>query len=131
MYVNESELAHSRHVRVACVQCHTGVVPSMDRPCKPITAKVDCSVCHAAQVTLYNESTHGQLAAKGSPDAPRCIDCHGSHGVLAKLDSNSPTFSRKVPDLCANCHRAGQRRLCDTGQLNIVGTTESITTGTA
>ena len=122
MYVNESELAHSRHVRVACVQCHTGVVPSMDRPCKPITAKVDCSVCHAAQVALYNESTHGQLLAKGSPDAPRCLDCHGSHGILGRIESNSPTFSRNVPSLCAKCHRSGQKAaLRYTGkQVNIV-----------
>jgi cytochrome b subunit of formate dehydrogenase len=122
MYVNESELSHSRHVRVACVQCHTGVVPSMDRPCKPITAKVDCSVCHAAQVALYNESTHGQLLAKGSPDAPRCLDCHGSHGILGRTESNSPTFSRNVPSLCAKCHRSGQKAaLRYTGkQVNIV-----------
>ena len=28
LYVNEAELGASRHARVACVQCHTGVTPS-------------------------------------------------------------------------------------------------------
>jgi cytochrome b subunit of formate dehydrogenase len=122
MYVSQPELARSRHARVACVQCHTGARPSLDRPCKTIAAKVDCSICHEQQVAQYKESTHGQLLAKGSPDAPDCADCHGTHGILAKIDSNSPTFSRKVPALCANCHRAGQKAaLRYTGkQVNVV-----------
>jgi cytochrome b subunit of formate dehydrogenase len=70
---------------------------------------VDCSSCHDAEVTLYRESTHGQLAAQGSPDAPICRDCHGTHGILGKNQIPSPTFSRNVPALCANCHRAGRK----------------------
>ncbi len=110
MYVNEGELTRSRHARVACVQCHTGIRPSShERPCASITAKVDCSICHAEQVQQFNESTHGQLVAKGSPDAPSCQDCHGTHGTLGKTDLTSPIFSRNVPNLCAKCHRAGQQ----------------------
>ncbi|MFN0166924.1 MAG: hypothetical protein ACKV22_10885 [Bryobacteraceae bacterium] len=109
LHVNQEELLKSRHVRVACVQCHTGARPSRERPCATITAKVDCSVCHEQQVAQYKESTHGQLLAKGSPDGPHCIDCHGKHNVAGKNESHSPTFSRNVPNLCARCHRAGQR----------------------
>jgi cytochrome b subunit of formate dehydrogenase len=109
LHVKASELAGSRHARVACVQCHTGARPSLDRPCAAITSKVDCSVCHAEVVSQYRESTHGQLSMKGSPDAPACADCHGTHGVLSKNQSNSPTFSRNVPNLCASCHRTGQK----------------------
>jgi len=110
LYVNQDELAHSRHVKAACVQCHTGGTPSStERPCKTVVAKVDCSICHADQVTQFKQSIHGQLSAKGSPDAPYCTDCHGSHGVMGRNESSSPTFSRNVPNLCANCHRAGQK----------------------
>ena len=109
LFVNKDEISHSRHQRVACVQCHTGGTPSDERPCRTVTPKVDCSICHADQVAQYRSSTHGQLAAKGSPDAPGCSDCHGSHGVLGRIDSNSPTFSRNVPNLCAKCHRSGQK----------------------
>ncbi len=109
LFVNQEELAHSRHARTACVQCHTGGTPSEVRPCRTIAAKVDCSICHAQVVSQYRESTHGQLFAQGSPDAPNCRDCHGTHGVLGKSESRSPTFSRNVPNLCANCHRSGKK----------------------
>ncbi len=109
LFVKSDELSHSRHARTACVQCHTGGTPSEERPCKTIQAKVDCSICHAEVVTQYKESTHGQLSAQGSPDAPLCRDCHGTHGVRGKNESESPTFSRNVPALCANCHRSGKK----------------------
>jgi cytochrome b subunit of formate dehydrogenase len=109
MFVNEQELAGSRHARIACVQCHTGGDPSLGRPCAPLTAKVDCSACHASAVEDFQQSIHGQLLAQGSPDAPACTDCHGKHGILSRNDTHSPTFSRNVPTLCGNCHRTGQR----------------------
>jgi cytochrome b subunit of formate dehydrogenase/uncharacterized protein with PIN domain len=109
LFVSERELAESRHARVACVQCHTGGDPSQVRPCITMTTKVDCSICHAAQVEQFQQSIHGQLLAQGSPDAPGCKDCHRTHGTLGKSDPRSPTFSRNVPALCAVCHRVGQR----------------------
>jgi cytochrome b subunit of formate dehydrogenase len=109
LFVDQTELQHSRHVRTACIQCHTGGTPSDLRPCRTIPDKVDCSPCHTEVMAQYRESTHGKLAAQGSPDAPGCQDCHGSHGILGKKDSASPTFSRNVPALCAKCHRTGQK----------------------
>ncbi|HET9796036.1 MAG TPA: cytochrome c3 family protein [Thermoanaerobaculia bacterium] len=109
MFTDAKELAHSRHAKIACGQCHTGGDPSKTRPCLTIAARVDCSICHAAVVDQYKESRHGQLFAQGSPDAPSCQDCHSPHGTLSKTDLNSPTFSRNVPALCARCHRAGEK----------------------
>jgi cytochrome b subunit of formate dehydrogenase/nitrate/TMAO reductase-like tetraheme cytochrome c subunit len=109
MFVNEQELSASRHARVACVQCHTGGDPSLLRPCATITARVDCSICHANEVEQFQQSIHGQLLAKGSPDGPTCADCHGTHAVLSRNNSRSPTYSRNVPALCGKCHRTGQR----------------------
>jgi cytochrome b subunit of formate dehydrogenase len=91
------------------VQCHTGVTPSNEKPCITVAPKVDCSICHVEVVNQYRESTHGQLTAKGSPDSPVCNDCHGTHGVLGKNQPNSPTFSRNIVNLCASCHRTGQK----------------------
>jgi cytochrome b subunit of formate dehydrogenase/uncharacterized protein with PIN domain len=109
MFVDAAELADSRHVKVACAQCHSGVTPSEERPCRTVAAKVDCSVCHAEQVDTWKRSTHGQLAAKGSPDAPECADCHGTHGTQGHLQTHAPTFSRNVPALCGRCHRTGEK----------------------
>lgn len=109
LYVNGSELAGSRHARIACVQCHTGGTPSNVRACITIKTQVDCSICHEKVVSQYRESTHGTLAAQGSPDAPLCKDCHSPHATQGHLDSTSPTFSRNIPNLCAKCHQAGQK----------------------
>ena len=109
LFVNGDAMARSRHSRTACVQCHTGATPTHSRPCDTVVEKVDCSICHADVVNQFRESTHGMLLAEGSPDAPACADCHGTHETLGKNQPDSPTFSRNVPGLCADCHRAGQR----------------------
>ncbi|HUI54480.1 MAG TPA: hypothetical protein VLY04_05890 [Bryobacteraceae bacterium] len=119
LYVNPADVARSVHTLkpsaggqaapVACVQCHIGGTPSHSRPCDTMPTKADCSGCHPTQVDQYRESTHGTLAAQGSPDAPACEDCHSPHHTLSNKDSASPTFSRNVPTLCAKCHRTGQK----------------------
>lgn len=109
LFVNVNELAGSRHSKIACSQCHSGVNPSKLRPCEGITAEVDCSVCHAEIVDQYKKSIHGQLFTKNDPNAPSCSDCHGSHGILGRKDPNSPTFAINIPDLCAKCHREGKK----------------------
>jgi cytochrome b subunit of formate dehydrogenase len=109
LQVSADTLAHSRHARVACIQCHTNCSPSLLRPCATTTERVDCSVCHAQVVDQYKTSTHGKLAAMESPDAPTCRDCHGTHGIMGKAESGSPTYPRNIPALCGRCHRIGQK----------------------
>jgi cytochrome b subunit of formate dehydrogenase len=109
MFVNADTLAQSRHARIACAQCHTGANPSELRPCSAITTKVDCSICHSDIVNTYKASVHGQLAQKGSPDAPVCADCHGTHGIRGHLMTDSPTYAKNIPELCGRCHRTGQK----------------------
>ena len=109
LFVDAGELSGSRHAKTACSQCHSGVNPSSRRPCEALTANVDCSVCHAQVVDQYQVSIHGQLFAKNDPNAPTCRECHGTHGVLGKTQSGSRTFPTNVPDLCARCHREGEK----------------------
>ncbi|MHB8080021.1 MAG: hypothetical protein ACYDIE_12295 [Candidatus Krumholzibacteriia bacterium] len=105
--VSGPELHDSIHRNVRCAQCHSGVTPGHARPCDTVATKVDCSTCHAEPVKQYQAGIHGQLAARGDPDAPRCTTCHGTHGVKAHLDPESPVFTRNVPQLCARCHGEG------------------------
>ncbi len=109
MAVDLQDLQHSRHLKVACSQCHSGVNASHLRPCETITTKVDCSSCHTEVAQQYVASRHGQLMSEGDANAPTCKECHGTHGTLGKIDSASPTFPTNVPKLCARCHREGER----------------------
>jgi uncharacterized protein with PIN domain len=109
MYVNTTELSHSRHTKVACSQCHSQVNASRVRPCETITQRVDCTSCHDEIGKLYLTSTHGQLLGRNDSNAPSCKECHGTHEVLGRRDPQSATFSTNVPTLCARCHREGQK----------------------
>ncbi|OGW82754.1 MAG: hypothetical protein A3C47_05160 [Omnitrophica bacterium RIFCSPHIGHO2_02_FULL_51_18] len=105
LFVNGEELTDSAHTKTSCAQCHNEVTPSIERACATVKNKVNCAVCHTAQVEQYQESTHGKLHAKKDPNAPFCADCHGTHGILAKNDTQSRTFPTHVPALCAECHQ--------------------------
>ncbi len=109
LYVSVTELAGSRHATVACSQCHSEVNASHVRPCETITHKVDCTACHDEIGKQYQRSTHGQLLAKNDSNAPTCKECHGAHGVLGKINPQSPTFATNIPRLCGQCHREGQK----------------------
>jgi uncharacterized protein with PIN domain len=109
LFVRTDQLSHSRHSKISCSQCHSGVNASHLRPCETIAQPVDCASCHAEIGQEYQKSRHGQLVAKNDPNAPICKECHGTHGVLGRTDPKSLTFPTNVPDLCANCHREGEK----------------------
>jgi hypothetical protein len=79
------------------------------RPCDAITKPADCAACHAEIGTVFQKSIHGVLDAKNDPNAPTCKECHGTHGVLGKANPASMTFPTNVPNLCAQCHREGEK----------------------
>ncbi len=108
MFVDVVKLQSSVHKKISCSQCHNTVNPALRRPCKGITPKVDCAICHANEGEQYRESTHGQLLAKNDPNAPTCKECHGSHHVLGPKNPISPIFHTNIPKLCAKCHRKGE-----------------------
>lgn len=106
----DAEAVHnSAHTTVRCAQCHTGASPALARPCETVAVTVDCSICHDEEVKFHAASIHGQLFAKGDPDAPTCLDCHSGHTTQRKEDPTSPTFPSNVPNLCGRCHRAGEK----------------------
>jgi len=109
LYVDANEVKGSRHVKSACSQCHTGVNASHRRPCETITQKVDCAACHTEVGQQYQKSMHGVLLTKSDPNAPSCKECHGTHTIHGKKEPKSPIFPTNIPDLCARCHREGQK----------------------
>jgi hypothetical protein len=109
MFVDEKEHQASRHARVACSQCHSGVNVSFRRPCEAIRTRVDCGACHTEIAQQYARSRHGKLLLDGDPNAPSCRECHGTHGTLGRLQGSSSTFATNVPQLCGRCHREGEK----------------------
>ncbi|MBI4535376.1 MAG: hypothetical protein HY708_03795 [Ignavibacteriae bacterium] len=109
LFVRLDDLNHSRHAKIACSQCHTGVTASRLRPCETITQKVDCSSCHAEVGAQYQTSMHGRLLAQNDPNAPTCKECHGTHGVGGRTEPRSPIFATNIPALCGKCHREGEK----------------------
>ncbi|MCP4293003.1 MAG: hypothetical protein GY780_14350 [bacterium] len=111
MYVDTVELGHSSHENISCIQCHTGASLGHDRPCDTIPNKVDCAICHAEDVAIFNSSIHGQMDDQGDPDSPNCLDCHigegGNHNILPHDNTKAPTHVRNIPDLCGQCHDEG------------------------
>lgn len=110
LYVDINEMEHSIHKkkRIACAKCHVNMNHANNPVCEE-SGPVDCSICHAQQVALYDKSTHGIMAARKDINAPTCTDCHGRHNIRPKTDTESPIFARNIPDLCATCHREGKK----------------------
>ncbi|RMF71757.1 MAG: hypothetical protein D6738_13270 [Acidobacteria bacterium] len=108
LFVDPDVYASSVHKDTACAQCHTEVQVNRARPCETIENRVDCSVCHAAVVDEFRNSTHGRRLAEGDPLAPDCATCHTKHAIRKPDDPLAPTYARNVPQLCARCHAAGK-----------------------
>jgi len=108
LYVDGEAYGLGAHARIQCAQCHTEVTPSRrGRACAMIENPVDCGICHAEVVNLYETSAHGSLAKEGDPDAPTCLDCHEKHYTEDHRIPTAKTFSRNIPELCGECHALG------------------------
>lgn len=81
-----------------------------------------CGTCHADvermnpygirtdQLARYWTSQHGKtLAADGDDRVAVCIDCHGTHDVLASTNPASKTHPLNVPATCGYCHADAER----------------------
>ncbi|MBF0280193.1 MAG: hypothetical protein HQM13_20505 [SAR324 cluster bacterium] len=131
MHKDRFELDASVHAEISCVRCHFDIDPGAEIEYKDIEPgvpvhknvnPVDCSVCHAEEVTAYSNGIHGKLLAENDPDAPACSFCHGTHDILSKKDQRSPTFAQSVPILCAKCHQEGNQSAArgNSSESNIV-----------
>lgn len=108
LYVDINQHLNSGHKDKTCINCHTNVNISNNPVCLN-SGPVDCSSCHAEVVAEYQVSLHGKLYSEKNVNAPYCTDCHGKHDVMLKSNYNSPIFSKNIPNLCAKCHREGEK----------------------
>ena len=101
MYVDRAVLTRSRHARVACTGCHTGIarLPHEDKP-----GRAACATCHRQEAQAYGESIHGRGLAKKDADVPTCQRCHGGHDILAVKDPGSRVQALHQAKVCMECH---------------------------
>ncbi|HSQ79358.1 MAG TPA: cytochrome c3 family protein [Candidatus Bathyarchaeia archaeon] len=88
-----------------CTDCHgvhdiRGVGAGPPQAREPRT----CGGCHKQAYDEYSASIHGREAAKGNPDVPLCVDCHGEHAMAVPGAPGSPTSKARIPDTCSACH---------------------------
>jgi len=121
---------HSAHARAlesgapsapTCLSCHTSDEMNRNGEGETLSLKIQeallCMSCHVdnpevAGQTLYGtpfmqsfrDSVHGQALFNGDPEAPTCVDCHGSHEVARAADQVSHVSRGQVVSSCSQCH---------------------------
>jgi hypothetical protein len=107
MYVDMAEVAKSVHGgQLICTDCHEKY--DQDHPSDAtfesarayrVKTYETCKRCHFDTYTRTLESVHYGLLKSGSPKAPICVDCHGSHNITDPR-ARRTMMSRS----CAACH---------------------------
>ena len=99
---NFATSAHAILGEAACATCHGSV---HELTTTESLAPGKCTECHADEVKEFAASIHGQAAARGDRDAPKCTSCHGSiHEVKAASEPDSTIARKNLADTCAKCH---------------------------
>ena len=101
LYVDEAIFAKSIHHDLSCVACHVDVEAEFHET--PLEV-VNCGMCHADALDLYESGFHGQKYLEGVTDAPGCQDCHDYHNIRSVDDPEADTYRANQPEMCARCH---------------------------
>jgi cytochrome b subunit of formate dehydrogenase len=101
LYVDEAIFKQSIHHDLSCVACHVDVEAEFHETPPEI---VNCGVCHADALDLFEKGYHGQKYSEGVTDAPTCQDCHDYHNIRSVDDPEADTYRANQPKMCAKCH---------------------------
>lgn len=111
-------------VAANCTSCHGshGILSHNDPKSPTYRTNIPgtCGKCHVGINEQYQAGIHGQLVAKGNPNAPVCTDCHTAHTIL---EPTSSEFRMQSTPVCGNCHRDKFSTYRDTfhSQLGLLG----------
>lgn len=105
LHVSGDEYARSVHKANGCGSCHSEVDIKSHPPSKrdiksarqySIERAETCRLCHEEAFKHHEGSVHAARIREGSPLAPVCTGCHGSHSVTPKT----------AYETCIGCHAA-------------------------
>jgi cytochrome b subunit of formate dehydrogenase len=117
--VHYQSLSNGKKDAPACVDCHgrhsIDKIDNVQQGRKFHTQA--CLKCHADEDMMarnnvtavapqtYFESYHGKNVRLGYPEqVAGCADCHGSHNILSKQDTNSTINPANLTKTCRQCH---------------------------
>jgi hypothetical protein len=106
VFVDARKFGASVHGSIPCVGCHADLA-GKELPHEEELKPPVCGECHANETQLHAKSLHGKAIARGDQLAPRCPDCHGSHGIVHVKENGSPVAPMQIPFLCGRCHQEG------------------------
>jgi len=117
----------SIHKNLKCSDCHDGFTdfphpepgPNEKSPVSRSRVIEICARCHGnlqfvedhriagrvLPVINYQQSVHGRAVSSGKLEAANCVDCHGSHEILAPIEPRSKVSRANTPGTCGQCHK--------------------------
>jgi hypothetical protein len=114
-YVDPAQLEAGPHATVQCSGCHLDFAFTLPHVQEAEewqnTAKSACKNCHQDQYVEYGQGVHRPDVGNGeSADAdekPLCGDCHGSHDIVALVDSpeGQQAMRDNAYEICGRCHQ--------------------------
>ena len=112
LFVDAGVVSGSAHQKTSCASCHQDL--TIKHPDDNVAAQaVNCSRCHEEAALSYGTGVHAAARRNhlraGTHDAPRCVDCHGSHGVLSAALPASPLNYKNLAGTCGRCHEQESR----------------------
>jgi formate dehydrogenase gamma subunit len=92
-----------------CTDCHRShdILTQLEADSSIFKANTPktCGRCHGQEEKEYSASVHGKAVSRGQLAAPVCTDCHGIHGIKARIDPSSTVSAQNVARFtCAQCH---------------------------
>jgi predicted CXXCH cytochrome family protein len=106
LFVDVERFAGSIHgqAEIACTECHADLKNVEDFPHAEKLRPVVCAVCHEKEDAQVKTSIHMQPHRAENPIIVTCADCHGTHDIRRKDDTDSSVFSINIPETCEACH---------------------------
>ncbi|MDP2913988.1 MAG: cytochrome c3 family protein [Candidatus Aminicenantes bacterium] len=106
MFLDSDKFQASVHgqAEIACTDCHADLRKVKDFPHAEKLKPVDCSACHDQEAALIKSSVHMQPHRTENPIVVTCADCHGTHDIRKRDDTESSVFSINIPETCDRCH---------------------------
>ncbi len=72
-----------------------------------------CGTCHEKLIKTYFGTYHGKAAKLGSDKVAKCVNCHGSHDLLAPTNPASMLSEINIQKTCQECHKKANKNFTE------------------